>query len=689
MSKHGSLIIRWLLLSIFFCALSAVWFSHNASAQTPTATPPPVRQLAHQKDFEAQPTDRRSIPAVPTGASTIASVADAEIIQGYPTAGCNTEAEMHVGYDDYLEPDGQITRGLLKFSISAIPAGAIVNSVQLQAYLVESWDYPGSSRTITAYRISSAWLEDRVTWNSAPALAEAYGSASVPHGNWGWYSFNVTSLVNGWRGGQFPNNGIALRGPEHSGNDSSWRAFATGATSYSPRLVVNYSYAGVSESHEIVIPDHATTLSAANYTLTAAPANQRVITKGGAVTYTVSVSPTGGFSGTVTLAVGGVPGSTSFGWSTNPLVLPNDTQPLSSTLTLSTSTNILAGSYPLLITGTSASLTHSVPVTLTVESRVYLPLVFKQKPPVPYNTLFLIIGIADYEHMDPSLGANPRAGSPGYDLVQPLRDKNDMVEILSMLGCSSVVGQVQRPQAAGCPLSNFLVLNDSQATKAAIRNAIVAWLSDRANTDTTIVIFFSGHGSTDGNHEYIAPYDLDCNPCGPTPETTTWDLTTAIRDDELAGWLNQLSSQRVVLLFDSCYSGGMTTAANDMARGLGTYPNNLRSPQAGNLLLSRVTGPGRLALMASAANQASWEFSALKNGVFTYYLVEALLSPGADTNHNGRVSVEEAYAYLAGPVDNYVFARTGEHQNPQISDGISGEVDLTFPVAAPAMCPAW
>ena len=264
-----------------------------------------------------------------------------------------------------------------------------------------------------------------------------------------------------------------------------------------------------------------------------------------------------------------------------------------------------------------------------------------------------------------------------------------MFDTLSVRGYSNAVALLQAPQTTGFPSSNFLVLNDSQATKAAIRNAIVGWLSDRANIDTTIVIFFSGHGTTDGYHEYIAPYDLVCNPCGPTPETATWDLTTAIRDDELAGWLNHISSQRVVLLLDSCFAGGMATAANDMARGLGTIPNNLQGPQAGNLLISHVAAPGRLALMASAANQASWEFGALRNGVFTYYLVEALLSPVADTNSNGRVSIEEAYAYLAGRVDNYVLSSTGEHQNPQISDGVAGEVDLAVPMAAPAMCPAW
>jgi hypothetical protein len=696
MSKHNSSTIRWLLLSILLCALGALWFSRNAAAQAPTEPPPLVRQLARDKDFETQPATPPYTPALPAGTSTIDSKADFEIIEGYPTSWCSDKALMHIGYDDYMNPDGKITRGLLKFSLTTIPAGAVINNVQLQVYLVGSWDFPGYSRTITTYRIAAAWLEEIATWNNAPALGEAYGSAAVTESNWGWYSFNVTALVNGWRSGAFSNYGIALRGPEHSGNDSSWRAFATGATIYPPHLVVNYTLAGVTESRAIAVFDPANTAVSdtaaadGDFILTATPGSQTVF-QGAPVAYTLSVSPTGGFSDTVTLTVGGLPASTSFGWSANPIVSPDGTQVVSSMLNVSTTASTPAGSYPLVVTGTSGDLVHAVPVTLTVRSfSVYLPVILRQKQPVPYNTLFLLIGIADYEHMDPRPGSGARAGSPGYNLDWSVRDSKDVDSILFTYGFPTVVNQfTAEAQAMGFPSSNFLVLNDAQATKAAIRNAIVGWLNDRAIANTTVVIFFSGHGSSDGVHEYIAPYDLDCNPCGATPETTSWDLTTAIRDDELAGWLNQLESQREVLILDSCFSGGMATAANDLARGLEAHPNDQRASQAGGQLLARVAASGRLVLMASAANQGSWESDALENGVFTYYLVQALLASNADTNLNGRVSVEEAFAYLAAPVDSYVLAHTGEHQNPQISDGISGEVDLTVPQTALATCPAW
>ena len=147
---------------------------------------------------------------------------------------------MWVGYDEYLDPDGKTARGLIRFDLTAIPLSTSVEAAILQVYLTASWDFPGMTRTITAYRADSVWSESNVTWNIRPSHEEAYGSTSVTHGAWGWYSFDVTDLVIGWVNGSVPNNGIILRGPEVSGDDSSWREFSTREGLYTPVLVITY-----------------------------------------------------------------------------------------------------------------------------------------------------------------------------------------------------------------------------------------------------------------------------------------------------------------------------------------------------------------------------------------------------------------------------------------------------------------
>jgi uncharacterized caspase-like protein len=245
--------------------------------------------------------------------------------------------------------------------------------------------------------------------------------------------------------------------------------------------------------------------------------------------------------------------------------------------------------------------------------------------------------------------------------------------------------------------SNMWLLLDSQASKAAIHSAIVNWLDPLEDENTTVVIFFSGHGmyAPDDNGDENDPYDEFI-----VPHEIEWDATQsrwrqemAIRDDELAQWLSVLESQHVVVILDSCFSGGMIDVrSGQSARGLGQKPP---VPEAMTAALWRdgfaqdIEGPGRIVLAASAEAQSSWEFGALKNGVFTYYLLEAMTSPSADTNGNGWISAEEAFAYAASRVDNYVWTHTGTHQNPQMSDGVSGEVDLTQPGAPVGLCPTW
>ena len=97
-----------------------------------------------------------------------------------------------------------------------------------------------------------------------------------------------------------------------------------------------------------------------NFSLAASPGSQS-IAPGASTSYTVSVTPSGGFTGPVTLSVSGLPAGA--GGSFNPASV---TTSGSSTLTVNTSTTTPIGSFPLTITGTSGSLSRTTMVTLVV-----------------------------------------------------------------------------------------------------------------------------------------------------------------------------------------------------------------------------------------------------------------------------------------------------------------------------------
>jgi hypothetical protein len=99
---------------------------------------------------------------------------------------------------------------------------------------------------------------------------------------------------------------------------------------------------------------------AQDFALSASPSSSTV-TQGGSATYGVTVSPQGGFGGSVDLTASGLPAGATATF--NP---PSTTS--TSTLSVTTSSSTPAGSYPLTITGTSGSLTHTTSVTLVVQS---------------------------------------------------------------------------------------------------------------------------------------------------------------------------------------------------------------------------------------------------------------------------------------------------------------------------------
>jgi hypothetical protein len=106
-----------------------------------------------------------------------------------------------------------------------------------------------------------------------------------------------------------------------------------------------------------------TTCGNPDFSVAASPASQSV-TQGNGTSYTVTVTPSGGFTGSVDLTVSGLPAGASGTFNPTPLTSGN------STLTITTSSTTPTGSFPLTITGTSGTTTHTASVTLVVTAPV-------------------------------------------------------------------------------------------------------------------------------------------------------------------------------------------------------------------------------------------------------------------------------------------------------------------------------
>jgi len=97
------------------------------------------------------------------------------------------------------------------------------------------------------------------------------------------------------------------------------------------------------------------TVTVPDFSLSASPASRSVVA-GNSTTYTVTVTPTGGFTATVALSATGLPSGATASFS-------------GSTLTIATTRNTKNGNSTLTITGTGGGKTHSTTVTLQITKK--------------------------------------------------------------------------------------------------------------------------------------------------------------------------------------------------------------------------------------------------------------------------------------------------------------------------------
>ena len=177
----------------------------------------------------------------------------------------------------------------------------------------------------------------------------------------------------------------------------------------------------------------------------------------------------------------------------------------------------------------------------------------------------------------------------------------------------------------------------------ATRSNIIAgfrWLIKQASADDVVVVYLSTHGN------YL-PFDIPPRDEADNADemlVTYWGFAynnSFINDDTINIMLNQLKSNNVCLIVDSCYAGGL----NDHWK-----------------LLKSASEQHRVILMGSCEDEVSY------SGGFAPYLIDGLRGY-ADSNGDGIVTAEEVFAY-AQP-------RSIPRQNPTLYDGYPGELPLT------------
>jgi len=167
-------------------------------------------------------------------------------------------------------------------------------------------------------------------------------------------------------------------------------------------------------------------------------------------------------------------------------------------------------------------------------------------------------------------------------------------------------------EAMGVPARNIISLEGSLATGSKLKNYLQQWLPRNVKPESTVFVYYSGHGAPDPENgdAYLVPWDAD-------PMFLT---TSAYPLKQFYSELAKLKAKRVVVALDACFSG--SGGRSVLAKGARPLVSKVDEsvPSAANLTV----------LAAASGSEITGSLDEQAHGIFTYHFLKGL-SGGAKT----------------------------------------------------------
>lgn len=205
--------------------------------------------------------------------------------------------------------------------------------------------------------------------------------------------------------------------------------------------------------------------------------------------------------------------------------------------------------------------------------------------------------------------------------------------------------------ALGFQERNIELIIDQRATKSAVEKAVEAWLPNQATKESTVFVYFSGHGAPEPStgEAYMVPYDGDPN----------YLAVTGYSLKRLYEQLAKLEVKEIIVVLDSCFSGaGGRSVLAKGARPLVMTTNSI--PMSKNMAV----------LSATQGAQISTSSPEKGHGVFTYYFLKAV--------KEGKTNIPEIYEHIKPQVEDEA-KQLNVQQSPSLTpgtDSVKGRFNL-------------
>ncbi len=294
--------------------------------------------------------------------------------------------------------------------------------------------------------------------------------------------------------------------------------------------------------------------------------------------------------------------------------------------------------------------------------------------------------------------AEKEAASEGKDTLTvptPHRDAREMERFFRTTG----------------QLADSQVYTNEEATRANIKKAITEWLPSVSRPGDTVFLFFAGHGmqipddgrdESDRQDEVILPFEyLDAamlqaalekvkadqqldTAAGPYLQEAVKRLKSlkpnedanlaiarhfSISDDQFGHWLQRLSGRQVVVILNTCHSGGFAAQEKGLRAPRRVIPFDFLDGELGRL---KDLGQPELALMsACSASEVARIHYKRDLSVFPYYLLECL------ENSDRSVTLDDAYGHCRSGMASY-FQAINQALREAGKSPITGHEPLVF-----------
>jgi uncharacterized caspase-like protein len=130
--------------------------------------------------------------------------------------------------------------------------------------------------------------------------------------------------------------------------------------------------------------------------------------------------------------------------------------------------------------------------------------------------------------------------------------------------------------------------------------------------------------------------------------------------EDILKMVNASDAKHRLYITDACHSGSMYAAKSPYQMELKDFYNKFAESKGGTAVIT-----------SSKSDEVSLEYSGMRQGVFSHYLIQGLKGD-ANKNNDNIVSVQELF--------DYIFLNVKHHTNNSQTPSIFGDYDENMPV---------